>query len=243
MTFRSIKAGLATLALLAIAPAVAAAADLPRKPIYKSMPPAVAPYHNWSGFYIGLNAGYASGTATWDIPIAAFLNNTQHPNGGMFGVTAGYNWQIGSFVVGIEGDYDWANVRGTVGCIPALGVICGTTNTWLATVRGRFGYAFDRFLPYFTGGVAFGNIKATVETTALGVLTEGSATKTGYAIGGGVEYAFAGNLSAKLEYLYVDLGAAEINFAAPPPVNVSFKDLVFRLGVNYKFGGPIATRW
>jgi outer membrane immunogenic protein len=241
MTIKSIKAGLATLALLTIMPVAAEAADLPRKPIYKSLPPAVAPYHNWTGFYVGINAGYASGTATWDIPIAAFVNNTQHPNGGMFGVTAGYNWQIGSFVVGFEGDYDWANVKGTVGCIPVLGVVCGTTNTWLATARGRLGYAFDRFLPYVTGGVAFGNIKASIE--AFGATTEASATKTGYAVGGGLEYAFLGNLSAKLEYLWVDLGTAEINFAAPPPVNVSFKDHVFRLGLNYKFGGPIATRW
>jgi outer membrane immunogenic protein len=74
-------------------------------------------------------------------------------------------------------------------------------------------------------------------------VTEASVTKTGYAIGGGLEYAFLGNLSAKLEYLWVDLGTAEVNFAAPPPVNVSFKDHVFRVGLNYRFGGPIATRW
>ena len=80
---------------------------------------------------------------------------------------------------------------------------CETSNNWLGTARGRIGYAFDRFLPYFTAGAAFGDIKGTV-----GAVNDFSATKVGWTGGAGVEYAFIDNWSAKLEYLYVDLGKA-----------------------------------
>jgi outer membrane immunogenic protein len=146
------------------------------------------------------------------------------------GATIGYNLQFGSFVVGLEGDADWISIKGstTINC-PST---CQTTNNWLATARGRIGYAFDRFLPYFTAGAAFGDVKGTVGT--FGSFT---ATRVGWTGGAGIEYAFVDNWSFKLEYLYVDLGKATCAAACSgtDPFSVSFTTSVALGGVNYKF--------
>ena len=84
---------------------------------------------------------------------------------------------------------------------------CGTRNNWLATFRGRIGYAFDRWLPYITGGGAYGNVKATVSVPAFGLAASSSNNQLGWTVGAGLEYAFLSNWSAKIEYLYVDLGS------------------------------------
>src|SRR6185295_19010476 len=142
MNFKLLGTGLAALTILATS-FTAQAADIPR-PVYKGVRPVVA-YNNWTGFYVGINGGYGWGTSNWDMPLVS-----PKPKGGLFGGTLGYNYQVGSIVYGIEGDFDWADIKGNVACI---GVItCETKNTWLATFRGRLGYAFDRWLPYFTGG-------------------------------------------------------------------------------------------
>ena len=156
----------------------------------------------------------------------------------MLGGTFGYNYQTGSIVWGVEGDIDWARVNGSTLCI--AGVIgCETSLRWLATARGRIGYAFDRWLPYVTAGIAAGDVKASF--IPLGP----SAAKMlwGYTFGAGLEYAFLGNWSAKIEYLYVDLGKFDTGFTAPIVDNVSFKSSIVRLGVNYRFSGPMYSRW
>src|SRR5262249_53181454 len=101
------------------------AADLSVAPLYKAPPPTATPAYNWSGFYLGINGGGGWGGSTWD-------TNATHigTSGGLVGGTAGYNWQIGGAVVGLEGDIDWANLKGTnttTGC-PAG---CTTSDTWL----------------------------------------------------------------------------------------------------------------
>ena len=232
MTFKVIKASVAALALLVVSFA-AQAADIPR-PAYKGMHSVVS-YYNWTGFYAGVNAGYGFGSSTWSAPAAS-----TKPKGFLAGGTAGYNWQSGAIVYGLEGDFDWSNVKGNVNCTAALN--CETSTSWLATFRGRVGYAFDRWLPYVTVGGAYGNVKAT--TTAIGgaAVSSGSKSELGWTGGAGVEYAFMGNWSAKLEYLYVDLGS--FNAAIAPAVNnVSFKESIVRAGLNYKFSGPIFSRF
>ncbi len=103
-------------------------------------------------------------------------------------------------VWGVEGDGDWSNIKGsTTSTLCPLG--CSTSNTWLATARGRLGYAADRWMPYITGGAAFGDIRASTPS-----FSGTSTNKTGWTIGGGVEVALVGNWTAKAEYLYVDLG-------------------------------------
>ena len=237
MSFKLIKAGVAALALLAI-PFAAQAADMPIKGYYKGAPRSVVSYYNWTGFYAGINAGYGFGMSEWSLLPGSQIK----PKGAMFGGTVGYNWQAGAIVYGLEGDFDWSGVKGSVACGPGGAVNCETSNTWLATFRGRVGYAFDRWLPYFTGGGAYGNVKATTSVPAAGLTTSASSGQFGWTVGAGLEYAFMGNWTAKLEYLYVDLGSFDAG-VAPVVNNVSFNENIVRAGLNYKFSGPIFSRY
>jgi outer membrane immunogenic protein len=149
----------------------------------------------------------------------------------MVGGTAGYNWQLGNAVLGLEGDIDWANLKGTnTSTLCPLG--CSTSDTWLSTVRGRAGYAFGGVLPYVTGGLAVGDIRA-----ATPGFVGATNTSAGWTAGAGVEFALPGNWSAKAEYLYVDLGKFNCGTACNglPTDNVSMHDNVVRAGVNYRF--------
>ena len=234
MNFKLIGSGVAALALLVSTLAVEAA-DIPR-PVFKGVRPIIA-YYNWTGFYGGINAGYGWGTSNWELsPGGTAVTNS--PRGFLVGGTLGYNYQSGSIVWGVEGDIGYSTVKGSVDC--GLGLTCETANRWLGTARGRLGYAFDRLLPYVTGGAAFGDIRATVDPGAVATATK---TRIGWTAGGGLEYAFLGNWTAKIEYLYVDLGSFDTGFTAPVPLNVSFKEHLVRAGLNYKFSGPIFTRW
>jgi outer membrane immunogenic protein len=235
MNFKLIKAGIAAIALFAV-PFSVQAADVPIKaPYYKGPPHSVVSYYNWSGFYVGLNAGYGFGTSNWDLPTV----NTK-PKGFLAGGTAGYNWQSGALVYGLEADLDWSDVKGHTAC--GIGT-CTTANSWLSTIRGRLGYAFDRFLPYVTAGGAYGHVKAT-NTAATPGLLGASATPFGWTAGVGLEYAFLGNLTAKIEYLYVDLGKFNcVACSGALADDVTFKESIIRAGLNYRFSGPIFSRY
>src|SRR5713101_543247 len=196
----------------------ATAADLsPRyqQPIVRA--PVYVPYYNWTGFYLGINGGGGWGRSQWD-GVDRF-----DVSGGLIGGTIGYNWQFSQLVIGAEGDIDWSGIRGTttVFCPPG----CTTRNNWLATVRGRVGYAFDRFLPYLTGGLAVGDIN----TSLLG-FPGGSVSNAGWTIGGGLEFGIVSNVSVKAEYLFVDLGNFNcgLNCALVANGNVSFYANLFR---------------
>ena len=135
--------------------ATAGAADLARRgPYYPAPAPVYVPIYNWTGFYIGVNGGGGFGSSNWD------STGSRDVSGGLIGGTIGYNYQFGQVVAGIEGDVDCSGINGTTNnsCPPG----CKTSNTWLATVRGRLGYAADRFMPFITGGAAFGNIEASI---------------------------------------------------------------------------------
>jgi len=234
MTFKLIKAGVAAMTLLAV-PVAAQAADMPIKsPYYKGAPRSIVSYYNWTGLYAGVNVGYGFGTSNWDFPPGTGIK----PKGFMAGGTLGYNWQSGAIVYGLEGDFDWSNVKGDVGC-PAGLAVCEASSPWLATFRGRVGYAMDRWLPYVTGGAAYGKVKASLVAATTDSVSK---NQLGWTIGGGLEHAFMGNWTAKLEYLYVDLGSFNAGIA-PVVNNVSFKESIVRAGINYKFSGPIFSRY
>lgn len=209
----------AAAALMAIT-TTANAADLPppaRPQTYYKAPAYEAPF-SWTGFYLGVNGGGALGRSNWDT-IGGF--NT---SGGLVGGTVGYNHQFSQIVLGVEGDIDWSSIKGSSG-------IATTSDSWLSTVRGRLGYAADRFLPYITGGAAIGNINAG----ATG-LAGGSATNVGWTAGAGIEYAITRNWSAKAEYLYVDLGKFNCGAGCGAATdNVSFNTNLIRGGFNYRF--------
>ena len=226
MKLKTILIGTAT-ALLA-APLIAQAADLSPPGPYRAPPPEyVAPLFSWSGFYIGLNGGYLWGNSKWSGSAGDF---EVAPKGFIGGGTLGYNIQTGDWVWGIEGDVDYVNAKDTASS--AFCSSCTFKDTWLATARGRIGYSFDRWLPYVTGGGAWGNME--MESSG------GSATKTkgGWTAGAGIEYAFGHNWSAKVEYLYVDLGSATCGSAAcflPADETINFTANIIRAGVNFRF--------
>jgi outer membrane immunogenic protein len=218
---------LTTISLLAFAATAAVAADLPRG-VPARAPAAYVPVgYNWTGFYVGINGGYGWGRSNW----SAYGSNT-NLSGGMVGATAGYNWQaLGSpWVFGLEGDIDWTNIKGSFVNV-ACPTGCQTKNSWLGTVRGRVGYAWDRVMPYVTGGLAVGDVKAT-QAGFAGV----SETKAGWTAGAGIEAALAGNWTAKVEYLHVDLGGVTCGaLSCALPSRVGFHANEVRAGVNYRF--------
>jgi outer membrane immunogenic protein len=228
---KTILLSIAAASVLLSAPLAAQAADLPQRPpppapiAYIPVPP---PVYNWGGVYIGVNGGYGFGTAKWT-PSGGSANSVS-ANGGIAGGTLGFNYQVGALVMGVEGDFDWSGINSsTAGNVCVVTGNCQTGNTWLSTLRGRAGFAADRVLFYGTAGGAFGNEQ----------LTSGSVTNTrtqaGWTAGAGVEYAIDRNWTAKVEYLYVNLGTATCTTACATPTSVALTDNLIRVGVNYKF--------
>ncbi len=203
---------------------VAHAADMQRPQAMPAKAPMyMAPVYNWTGMYAGINAGYGWGRSNFNNAFGG--TGSFDVDGAVVGGTIGYNWQAGQTVFGLEGDVAWSGIKGSTSAgICAIGS-CETRNNWLGTVRGRIGYAFDRVMPFVTGGLAVGDIEAS----ALGFSE--TKTKAGWTLGGGVEVALAGPWTAKAEYLYVDLG----NRSFAGGTNVDFHTNVVRGGLNYRF--------
>jgi outer membrane immunogenic protein len=219
---RSLAAAVGFLGFVLAMPA--SAADLPRGSTPYKAPAYVAQY-NWTGFYLGINGGGTWGDSDWN-----GLAVSNSPKGALIGLTAGYNWQgVGSpWVFGLEGDIDWSSAKDSVAC---GGLNCQTKNYWIGTARGRVGYSFDRFLPYLTGGAAFGDIEAN--RTGL---TGSKDTNVGWTVGVGIEGVIAGNWTAKVEYLYADLGDTTCAAAAcGVATNVDLQLNILRAGLNYRF--------
>lgn len=197
--------------------------------------PTMAPI-NWGGFYVGVNGGYGFGTSNWTA--AAGSVGSFNTSGFLIGGTVGLNLQAGAFLFGVEADEDWTNVHGSSSNAYCSAVTanatCETKSDWLGTGRLRIGYVFDRVLVYGTGGVAFGNIQAGYNPPA----TFDSSTNVGWTAGAGVEFALAQNWTAKVEYLYVDLGnvSCAINCGPAVPFTVPLTENIVRAGVNFKFG-------
>jgi outer membrane immunogenic protein len=211
-------------AALAVGGTPVLAADMPaRVPVAKEPPP-LSELFDWSGLYWGVSGGYGWGDSRHRESGGA-ANGSFDANGWLLGGTLGYNWQAGNSVLGLEGDWSWSNLEGS----SAAGGGISTELSWLATGRVRAGYAVDNYLFYVTGGAAWGKIEAA--NTGLG---SGSDTRLGWTVGGGVETMLSQNWTAKLEYLYVDLGDKN-TYTAAGPVSVAFTSHIVRLGLNYKF--------
>jgi outer membrane immunogenic protein len=212
---------LATTAVLAFGVASASAADLPHRQMPAKAVTYIAPPYNWTGFYVGINGGGGwGGRSSYSAP---FPSGSFDASGGLVGGTIGYNWQMNQVVFGLEGDIDWSNIRGSTTCGATT---CSLRNDWLGTARGRLGYGFDRFLPYVTGGAAFGNIHNTI--AGVGSADE---TRAGWTLGGGVEYGLNGPWTIKAEYLYVDLGSGGTVAGS----SANFRTNIVRAGLNYRF--------
>ena len=225
-----IRPMLAGVAWLTLATTAAIAID-PPPPLRPPRAAAYVPFFSWNGPYAGINVGDGFGTSNWTNTVTLASTGNFKANGGTVGVTLGTNWQmLGSWVFGAEADFDWSGIKGSAS--PALcGGTCVTSNTWLGTARGRIGYAWDRLMPYFTGGGAFGGVKIS---DGAGTAT---ATQFGWSLGLGFEYAALDRWTVKLEYIYVDLGKARCDAACSGgnPFDVKFNAGIVRAGINYRF--------
>ena len=190
-----------------------------------------SPEYHWTGFYLGINGGGGWGKSRHDFEAAGTTTGDYRISGSTAGGTLGANLQAGGLLLGVEGDMNWSDIGGSDSC-PNPNFTCRTRNKWLATARGRVGYAVDRFLPYVTAGAAFGQIRANIPD--FGSERE---NETGFALGSGVEAGILGGLSAKLEYLYVDLGKFNCGFSCTNTGvdDVKFKTHLVRVGLNYRF--------
>ena len=217
---------LATTALVFFAANAANAADLGTRKPSAPVVPIMAAY-NWTGFYVGIQGGYGFGDGIVHRQGALSSGKFDY-TGGLVGATIGYNQQFGNLVAGVEADYAWAKISGStaVGCA-APG--CKTELRSFGTVRGRIGYAFDRFMPYITGGLAVADVYGRA-----GAFT-GSDFQAGWTIGAGMEAAVWQNISVKGEYLYYDFGRNNYNTVAVPAISTNAKGHIIRAGLNYKF--------
>jgi outer membrane immunogenic protein len=274
----------------------ALAADLPAR-TYTKAPIFVDPGYNWSGFYIGGNAGYSWGRASTDgnltgtqsvsefvafsgalrpgFPVVTPLATTPltgraNANGFIGGGQAGYNWQFNkTWVFGLEADIQGSDESGSAdvclvaGCATGTGLFTANYKLdWFGTARGRVGFLpTDRVLLYATGGLAYGGVSATAPLIPL----SWGSTRAGWTVGAGAEVAIDQHWSVKLEYLYMDLGDVGSGSTATTNVvtqlgtpvrfntvttttltsafNTRFTDNILRVGVNYRFGGPVVAKY
>jgi outer membrane immunogenic protein len=208
--FRKVLLSVGCMAALTIS---AQAADMATKA------PRYAPIaqYNWTGFYIGVNGGGAWNDAS----------------GGFAGGQIGVNWQMPNspLVLGIEGDLDWTNADNSA---TGAGVTVDVDAKYIASARGRIGYAFGRVMPYVTAGWAWS--KADVDVTGL-VVGSSNFTADGWALGGGVEWAFAGPWSLKAEYVHYGLESDSFTVAGAGIPSFDIDIDTVKVGLNYRFGG------
>ncbi len=233
----------------------ALAADLP----VKATPYTPPPVFSWTGFYVGGQGGggwlanqvtngpnATDGTANFP---PGFVHHTVDGSGGLGGVYGGYNYQFGQFVVGIDGDYSWADLTGSTSDIGPTGFtnVSHESVKWIGTVTGRLGYAANDWLFFGKGGWAWSGFDGTSSTfNTAGALTNvdtNSQTRNGWTLGAGAEWAFAAHWSAKLEYDYVKFDTAYYNNTATTVAGVvSFPGRsatanlnIVKAGVAYRF--------
>jgi outer membrane immunogenic protein len=222
--------------------------------------PVVAPVvaYSWTGCYIGVEGGGAWGRSRHDgfPPGPIDLTRNFDVSGGLIGVEAGCNYQIApSWAVGVEGDISWTNKNGSAFDLGAGGVPTFRSTTqenWIATFRGRIGPTWDRLWLYGTAGGAVADVQATLNTNIVGFpIFQETVTHWGWTAGVGLEYAITNNWTVKGEYLYVRLQNEAFRFGNNPQIiqinaqrsGVNLDNNIVRVGLNYKFGGPVVARY
>ena len=226
-------------------------ADLPT---YSKAPSIAAPVYDWSGFYVGGFGGGGFGNHNVNnalgpnTPFADYTANYSS-TGGVAGGEAGYNWQSGSIVVGLEGDLFWSGIKGNDAAAVAAGNFAITSVDqdnlrWGGSVRVRGGYTVDRWMLFFTGGYAFGDIVHT--NTAAGVLPDQfTVHANGLTAGGGIAYALTNNVIGKFEYRYTNFNGYNhplpTNGVLPYTTETTYS--VVTVGLDFKFGGPVVAKY
>jgi outer membrane immunogenic protein len=257
-------------AAMLLSPVAAHSADLPAQTYTKAPAVVPPPVFSWTGFYIGGNIGGAWANDYWTDSLFQTNFNTGNNNGVFIGgAQIGGNYQIGSFVIGGEWDFDWASnynnafANGYGVFIPALGntYVVNDSNRWITTVAARFGWAVDHLLLYGKAGggwVGVNNWTLNNATTGVALGCGNFATNCsndigGWLVGAGVEYAFNNNWTVKVEYDYLGLGSRTVNIPATAPDPIAGDTFtsnnlhiqMVKFGVNYLFnwGAPVAARY
>ena len=237
---------LAAAALMVLA-SPAMSADM-RAPVLKAAPP-VVPVWSWSGCFVGGHAGGLwAEQKDWTVrtPGGDFFGQSlggHDADGWVGGAQAGCDYQFaGGFVIGVQGDYAWTDAEGNHDSTREIGVAYHSKVKSLATVTGRIGYAWDRFLGYVRGGGGWERNDYWATTIILGTAYRARETRSGWTIGVGGEYALTNILSGFVEYSYFDFGTGEIAFAPqvaglrPAFADVTEAKSVVRAGLNVRFG-------
>jgi outer membrane immunogenic protein len=248
--FWLVAVGLATVGMAA----PASAADLAAKPYTKAPPAPVAVVYDWTGFYIGGNAGWGQARACWDFIDAfgtVFNEGCRNGSGGLVGGQLGYRWQTGGWVFGLEGQGDWANLRSSRVSLINPAFIEQTKVNGIGLFTGQIGYAWNNVLWYFKGGAAVVGTNFNIQTAGLTVASAGT-TRWGGTVGTGFEYGFTPNWTVGAEYDHLFLGNAGNNFGIVNPIpgfalnRINFSADMVTIRFNYKFGGygaPVAARY
>jgi outer membrane immunogenic protein len=218
-------------ALMMVGAAGASAADLNHYTAAPVAPTNIVSYaFNWTGAYVGANIG-----ANWETVTNPYGTSSAFTGG----LQAGYLWQTGQIVYGLEGSVDYnGNSRTRNFQLGGVGPVYGDREKldWDFGVRGRLGYAFDRFLPFVSAGITFANLHSRVTDTATGVTDSNSTLRTGFQVGGGLEYAFTNNVTARGEYIFSDYGGHTVGYGNNGfALHHDVTDNALRFSINYKF--------
>ena len=224
------KLFLASIAAVGLFGASALASDLPTKaPVHKT--PIAAPPYNWSGFYVGANFGGGWTNGSLNIPGNNLYGGLTEFIGG---IQAGYNYQAGHLLFGVEGDFDGASFNHPTLPVPTLGSV---NQRWISTVAGRVGFVDNRWLVFAKLGGGWVQSDATVNVG--GSNWNGSSTSGGWLIGGGIEYGFKPHWTVKLEYDYLAL--SNWTSATVPAVTLNRDLQMVKAGINYKFESGVSA--
>ena len=239
---------LGTIGLVALGMAApASAADLRARPA-PPPPPMVAAIYDWSGFYIGANGGWGQSRNCVDFGI--FPDGCRERSGGLAGGQLGYRWQAGTWVFGLEGQGDWADLSNTRVSVFRPEFSTRTKTDGIGLFTGQIGWAWNTALFYVKGGAAVTSNRFSILSTLTGnELASASSTRWGGAVGVGWEWGFAPNWSAGIEYDHLFMGNSNNSFSVVNPivagaVNRISQDVdMLTARVNYRFGGPVVARY
>jgi outer membrane immunogenic protein len=231
--------------------APASAADLAARPYTKAPPPMVTPAYDWSGFYIGINGGWGQNRDCRSDAITGADFGCHDANGGTAGGQIGYRWQSGGFVFGLEGQGNWADFRGSNVIAAFPGLSSRSKMDAFGLFTGQIGYAWNNALLYVKGGGAVTDTRYDSFVNATGALdtSGGSNTNWGGTVGAGLEYGFAPNWSAAIEYDHIFHTSQNLTFTSAAgvvlsdPRSVGGDTDIVTARINWRFGGPVIAKY
>lgn len=243
---------LGTVGLLALGVTSAAAADLAARPYTKAPPVAPVAFYDWSGFYIGGNGGGGwARDCRSNVTLGLFLG-CYDPSGPVAGGQIGYRWQTASWVFGLEGQGDWADIHGTTQNLGNFRNSLSTNIDAFGLFTGQVGYAWNNVLLYAKGGAAVVDQRFDFISNVTGnaSATTGYQTRWGGTVGAGIEVGFASNWSVGFEYDHIFLGHRDVSFTVTatglpnPDIYNSGGDVdLATVRLNYRWGGPVVAKY